>query len=133
MAREGWEMEGGNAKVQEEMKEVEEEIGGDQERLPMQDLEGGNLQTPHSVVSNGQYAEAADGESNLNGTTPSKSDFATRQRPNGVGSKLKEGAHNFASLFLGPVFVQAFVLTFLGEWGDRSQIATIALAAAHVR
>jgi len=23
------------------------------------------------------------------------------------------------------------VLTFLGEWGDRSQIATIALAAAH--
>jgi len=24
------------------------------------------------------------------------------------------------------------VLTFLGEWGDRSQIATIMLAAAHV-
>ena len=34
---------------------------------------------------------------------------------------------------MGPVFVQAFVLTFLGEWGDRSQIATIALGAAHVR
>jgi Ca2+/H+ antiporter, TMEM165/GDT1 family len=133
MAREGWEMEGGNAKVQEEMKEVEEEISGDQERLPMQDLEGGNLPTPHSVVSNCQYAEAADGELNLNGATPSKSDFTTRQRPKDVGSKLKEGAHNFASLFLGPVFVQAFVLTFLGEWGDRSQIATIALAAAHVR
>ena len=42
-----------------------------------------------------------------------------------------EGARNFSSLVLGPVFVQAFVLTFLGEWGDRSQIATIALGAAH--
>jgi putative Ca2+/H+ antiporter (TMEM165/GDT1 family) len=25
--------------------------------------------------------------------------------------------------------VQTFVMTFLGEWGDRSQIATIAMAA----
>eukprot|EP00118_Oscarella_pearsei_P027310 m.311007 g.311007 ORF g.311007 m.311007 type:complete len:308 (+) comp57912_c0_seq1:62-985(+) len=31
--------------------------------------------------------------------------------------------------FLSPIFVQAFTLTFLAEWGDRSQLTTIILAA----
>jgi putative Ca2+/H+ antiporter (TMEM165/GDT1 family) len=47
-----------------------------------------------------------------------------------LGWGIAEGVRNFCSLILGPVFVQSFVLTFLGEWGDRSQIATIALCAA---
>eukprot|EP00658_Telonema_sp_P-2_P030685 TRINITY_DN23135_c0_g1_i1.p1 TRINITY_DN23135_c0_g1~~TRINITY_DN23135_c0_g1_i1.p1 ORF type:complete len:173 (-),score=49.18 TRINITY_DN23135_c0_g1_i1:381-899(-) len=34
-----------------------------------------------------------------------------------------------AALF-SPVLVKTFTLTFVAEWGDRSQIATIALAAA---
>jgi putative Ca2+/H+ antiporter (TMEM165/GDT1 family) len=33
---------------------------------------------------------------------------------------------------LSPVFLQTFVLTFIAEWGDRSQFATIALAASQV-
>ncbi|KAF7723201.1 hypothetical protein EC973_002276 [Apophysomyces ossiformis] len=45
--------------------------------------------------------------------------------------KVKEGLMNLMQLVFSPVFVQTFVLTFLGEWGDRSQISTIALAAAN--
>lgn len=52
-----------------------------------------------------------------------------------IGTKperAKEGLMNLMQLVFSPVFVQTFVLTFLGEWGDRSQISTIALAAANV-
>jgi putative Ca2+/H+ antiporter (TMEM165/GDT1 family) len=40
-----------------------------------------------------------------------------------------DGVTNLLGLVFSPVFLQTFTLTFLGEWGDRSQIATIAMAA----
>lgn len=44
-------------------------------------------------------------------------------------SSVFAGVNNLFSLLLSPAWVQTFVMTFLGEWGDRSQIATIAMAA----
>lgn len=44
-------------------------------------------------------------------------------------SNILAGVNNLCSLLLSPAWVQTFVMTFLGEWGDRSQIATIAMAA----
>ncbi|KAG1768610.1 hypothetical protein EV702DRAFT_1144244 [Suillus placidus] len=108
MVMEAREMGGnGREKVEEEMREAEEEIEGDEfgagNGIPLQQLEEGEpvLSSPN----------------------------ATKQKRLGWG--IAEGMRNFCSLILGPVFVQSFVLTFLGEWGDRSQIATIALGAAH--
>ena len=44
-------------------------------------------------------------------------------------TKASDGINNLLMLLFSPIFVQTFTLTFLGEWGDRSQIATIAMAA----
>uniref|UniRef100_A0A5S6QRL3 GDT1 family protein n=1 Tax=Trichuris muris TaxID=70415 RepID=A0A5S6QRL3_TRIMR len=46
------------------------------------------------------------------------------------GSVSYTGVRRFTLLrFVGTVFFEAFILTFLAEWGDRSQITTIVLAA----
>ncbi|XP_057820786.2 GDT1-like protein 4 [Cryptomeria japonica] len=50
-----------------------------------------------------------------------------------VEEKLETGQgkttfRRFLSRFCTPIFLESFILTFLAEWGDRSQIATIALA-----
>jgi putative Ca2+/H+ antiporter (TMEM165/GDT1 family) len=47
----------------------------------------------------------------------------------GGNSRGSGGLTNLFSLLLSPAWVQTFIMTFLGEWGDRSQIATIAMAA----
>ena len=43
---------------------------------------------------------------------------------------LSKQLRTFMRRFFSPVFIQCCTMTFLAEWGDRSQIATIALAAA---
>ncbi|CAH8592059.1 unnamed protein product [Schistosoma rodhaini] len=49
----------------------------------------------------------------------------TSDSPQGLLSKSLTITRNIFT----PIFVEAFVLTFLAEWGDRSQITTIVLAA----
>lgn len=118
MFLEARQMKGGNEKIQEEMREAEEEIEDDDavhDKLPTTEHD-----IPLEVIEQGDVTNQTLDPHNLGVRPPVK------------GSWASDGARNFCSLFLGQVFVQAFVLTFLGEWGDRSQIATIALGAAHV-
>ncbi|KAI9062324.1 UPF0016-domain-containing protein [Trametes sanguinea] len=127
MLQEGREMPPGNEKIQEEMKEAEEDIEGDEaahdgtglpgpdgaDLVPLEALEAGRA-NGHARRRSSGAARAASPRSPAQKTMRS----------------YAEAARNFFSYLLGPVFVQSFVLTFLGEWGDRSQISTIALAAA---
>ncbi|KAL4192691.1 hypothetical protein AMTRI_Chr06g173270 [Amborella trichopoda] len=64
-----------------------------------------------------------------------RSDSKTSQKKEmeEVEEKLETGQgktafRRFFSRFCTPIFLESFILTFLAEWGDRSQIATIALA-----
>ncbi|KII83877.1 hypothetical protein PLICRDRAFT_118840 [Plicaturopsis crispa FD-325 SS-3] len=118
MLLEGRAMSGGNEKMQEEMREAEEEIEGDDA-----EHDGTGVVGAHGDVMPLESLEAGGGV----GAQRGHKRTASRSQVN----RVAEGARNFCSFFLGPVFVQAFILTFLGEWGDRSQIATIALGAAH--
>jgi putative Ca2+/H+ antiporter (TMEM165/GDT1 family) len=107
---EGKAMVKGNEKVLEEIQEVEEEIQGDE---ILNNSRAGMIM-PLDALEAGRVSP-----------TPKRKNVAQ-------GAGMLEGARSFCSILFGPIFVQAFVLTFLGEWGDRSQIATIALGAAHV-
>ena len=48
----------------------------------------------------------------------------------GAKGKKKTKTKTKTSAFLSSTVVETFVITFLAEWGDRSQIATIGLAAS---
>ncbi|KAM5542313.1 hypothetical protein V8D89_004186 [Ganoderma adspersum] len=121
MLLEGREMKAGNEKIQEEMKEAEEDIEGDEAAHDGLDLPTDAI--PLEAIEAGQGNGHARRRSN--GGRPS-----SPRSPTQTMKSYAEAARNFFSYLLGPVFVQSFVLTFLGEWGDRSQISTIALAAA---
>ena len=61
-------------------------------------------------------------------TTPNGTDLETGV----VKAKVFRRQSNRWCRFLSPIFLQALTMTFLAEWGDRSQIATIILAAREV-
>jgi putative Ca2+/H+ antiporter (TMEM165/GDT1 family) len=74
-----------------------------------------------------ESAELAEVEAQLKAEGKRDDDATSRsQKSQKRGGKQQQ---SFLNKVLSPVFLEAFTLTFLGEWGDRSQIATIGLAA----
>ncbi|XP_044493521.1 GDT1-like protein 4 [Mangifera indica] len=59
-------------------------------------------------------------------------DFKANGVTTKAGSKADDESKKkrpFLSQFFSPIFLKAFSITFFGEWGDKSQLATIGLAA----
>ncbi|KAL8966979.1 MAG: hypothetical protein Q9183_003128 [Haloplaca sp. 2 TL-2023] len=118
--------------VSEEMKEVEMELeekevrarqmGRRRSSLSAYQLESGRM-SPRKMRSHTRLpAPPVSPPSSPDSRSPSPS------RGSGFMNAMA-GVNNLCSLLLSPAWVQTFIMTFLGEWGDRSQIATIAMAA----
>ncbi|CCX10017.1 hypothetical protein FPQ18DRAFT_51523 [Pyronema domesticum] len=123
MLKEGLEMEKGNAEVLEEMAEVEAELqekSRDRSSSLSRKLESGTMRSNTLRRNTSSPALSEEDEDDYE---------SARGTKKGKKGGLLEGIQNLAGLVLSPAWVQTFVMTFLGEWGDRSQIATIAMAA----
>lgn len=128
MLHEGLKMEKGTGNVQEEMKEVEQELEEKEAEIRGRDGEDRHMEEGRSKTRKSSFHRST--SSPAFSDSDSDETFKPRRtgKPHGLRSAL-EGVQNLASLALSPAWVQTFVMTFLGEWGDRSQIATIAMAA----
>ncbi|OXB36615.1 hypothetical protein LQV05_005383 [Cryptococcus neoformans] len=145
MLQEAFSMASGSSHIQDEMREVEEELEEDSAVHDFHNARGTTILL--------ESVEAGAGTRSPRLST-SRLDRSASPRPsrsgpsihfplsggNNVGPLekgkhwtmvLKEKIRKTLQMTTNPVFAQAFVLTFLGEWGDRSQITTIAMAGAH--
>ncbi|CAI0459049.1 unnamed protein product [Linum tenue] len=58
-----------------------------------------------------------------------KSSAGTNKEDSKNGDESKKKRRPFMAQFFSPILLKAFSITFFGEWGDKSQLATIGLAA----
>jgi Ca2+/H+ antiporter, TMEM165/GDT1 family len=119
--------------VSEEMKEVEMELEEKEHqhaRRMSRHRRQSSAMSPYALEAGRGIPGRKNTDSRL--PSPPESPASSRDPSPSRGSTLANamsGINNLCSLLLSPAWVQTFVMTFLGEWGDRSQIATIAMAA----
>ncbi|KAK0111411.1 hypothetical protein ONS95_001772 [Cadophora gregata] len=115
-----------------EMKEVEMELE-EKEHLARQQGRRRSSISPYALEMGLGRTSSRKSRSGSRMPSPPRSPSSSPDRspspPRSTVKGVMGGLHNLLSLLLSPAWVQTFVMTFLGEWGDRSQIATIAMAA----
>lgn len=125
LLREGMQMDPHEG-VGAEMHEVEQELAAKEKELGSQN---GNMSADALEMGLNGRSTRSKGRLGSPARSPSESPSRHPSRKSDSMGGFLYGASNLCGLLLSPVWVQTFVMTFLGEWGDRSQIATIAMAA----
>ncbi|RAL05135.1 UPF0016-domain-containing protein [Aspergillus ibericus CBS 121593] len=130
MLKEGREMSPDEG-VGEEMKEVEMELEEKEQEQRRMSRRRSSV-TPHSLEAGRVGRRKSRSSGNRLPSPPESVSSSSSRGSSPSRNRLNDvlvGMNNLFSLLLSPAWVQTFVMTFLGEWGDRSQIATIAMAA----
>ncbi|CAH9076108.1 unnamed protein product [Cuscuta epithymum] len=82
------------------------------------------------AINEGVSEELAEVEAELDADISASYGAAKEKDKNKKGSEdLKKQRRPVLTQFFSPILLKAFSITFFGEWGDKSQIATIGLAA----
>jgi Ca2+/H+ antiporter, TMEM165/GDT1 family len=130
MLREGYALSP-TAGVGEEMREVEMELEEKEQLARKMNWRRGSV-SPY-VLESGRSSRKSRSNSRLPAPPDSPPSSPDSRSPSPSRSQnlrgVVAGINNLCSFLLSPAWVQTFVMTFLGEWGDRSQIATIAMSA----
>ena len=129
LLREGMAMDP-NEGVTAEMQEVEQELQEKEHQALKQGRRRSSV-TPYALEMGLNRNRKSRSQSRFP-TPPRSPSMSPPRSPSPRGGLLGGvgvGLSNLFSLLLSPAWVQTFIMTFLGEWGDRSQIATIAMAA----
>ncbi|XP_057422742.1 GDT1-like protein 4 [Lotus japonicus] len=80
-----------------------------------------------AIFEQGDAEDLAEVEAELDKNWKAKN--GASKDSNKADDDKKKNNRSFLSQFFSPIFLQAFSITFFGEWGDKSQLATIGLAA----
>lgn len=134
LLREGIQMDK-DQHVEEELEEVEAEINAAELNSQNEDLEmglgekAGMKRTASNPRISQDGLDNVAGDASLYRPRPRRANAGALATVLNVWTGVVDGLGNLASLVLSPVWVQVFAMTFFAEWGDRSQIATIAMAA----
>ncbi|CAI8605144.1 unnamed protein product [Vicia faba] len=80
-----------------------------------------------AIFEGGESEELAEVEAQLDKDWKAKNGASKDNKKDDDATKKHK--RSFLSQFFSPILLQAFSITFFGEWGDKSQLATIGLAA----
>ncbi|KAJ1955793.1 GCR1-dependent translation factor 1 [Dispira parvispora] len=118
MLNEGWSMDADHAR--KELEETNAELDSGRKTEEAIELEAGEF-----AIGGGQDSplHPRNGAVGRTHSTKAEDEYNSKAKPSTSFRTLLETV-------VSPVFVQTAVIMFLAEWGDRSQLATIALAAA---